>query len=178
MIDVYKNKKLHAEKYFITDLSKRIDALLKDKKVSKIEANLVQNYSPCNGYPGYSGCVDDILEFKEGMERKGVSFSLKIKFANFYKCYYKQGNDSWKKSQNIDGLVKLLQNDVRLQLLEGEKGWEDFLNDEMFMDVSEKNKTHLLEIATSKERIKREKVDKEILKYIKIKALGKPKTTK
>ena len=183
---IYKNTKhkKHAEGKFLKYLKENIlrnviDNPPTDSNIVEIKVVLVQNYSPCNQlYHGKSGCADKIVKFKKDMEDKNISISLTIKFANFYKCYYKQKNHSWKKSASINGLVKLRQNGVELQLLKGEQGWKDFLNNKMFVRVSKKYKTRLLERATSKKRIKRETVDEIILNYVETRASGKQITTK
>ena len=161
---VYKNGEHpnHAERYFLIDLEDEINTLQKDKevKVNKIQAKLVQNYSPCNNYSddGKSGCADDILEFIEDMEQKDVIFSLTIKFANFYKHTTES---------NREGLEKLLRNvDIELELLQGKDDWEAFLNNTNFVNLTKPERTELLERATSEERTNRETKDVEILEEI------------
>ena len=167
MIDVYRSTGQHAEGNFLSDLRKQIDTLLRDKKASKIcvEAYLVQNYSPCNNYNGNSGCADDILEFKEDMENREISFSLTIKFANFY-----LHKNKW----NSEGLQKLVKENVTLKVFQGEDDWKAFLNNDNFVTLTTNDKKELLERATSKERVKREEDDEEILKDI----IGKTKYNK
>ena len=170
MINIYRNGWLHAENYFLTDLRKEIDTLLKDKKINKIQAGIVQNYSPCNNYSGDSGCADDILKFKEDMENRDISFSLTIKFANFYRHQL---------FSNRAGLQKLLKNNVNLEVFQGKEDWKEFLNDEHFVYLTNEDKTELLRRATSDERAMREKVDKNILEDITARAKdnkGKQKT--
>ena len=157
MINIYRNGWLHAENYFLTDLREEIDTLLKDKKIYKIQAGIVQNYSPCNNYSGDSGCADDILKFKEDMENRDINFSLTIKFANFYRHYL---------LSNRAGLQKLIKNNVNLQVFQGKQDWKAFLNDEKFVNLTNDDKIELLKRATSEERVKREKIDKNILKDI------------
>jgi hypothetical protein len=165
---VYKNEghQEHAEGYFLADLEEKIATFSKDKKalkIYKIQANLVQNYSPCNNYSDdkKSGCADDILEFKKRM--RPINFSLRIKFANFY-CLDDKSN--------TDGLIKLLRNGVELELLQSEDDWKEFLYDETFVDLK------LLGMATSEGRKKREKEDVHILNGIKSEASGKQNATK
>jgi hypothetical protein len=167
---VYKNGgyQEHAERYFLDELAGRIKTLKEAnhvKKVNKIQAKLVQNYSPCNNYRTVvvagksvvSGCADDILQFKEYMEQQGITFSLTIKFGTFY---YHQ------KPPNKEGLKKLLRNGVKLELLQGKADWEAFLNDENFVELTDDEYTMLLERATSEERTNRETKDVEILDKI------------
>ncbi len=168
---VYKNEghQEHAEGYFLVDLEEEIATVSKDEKVlkiNKIQANLVQNYSPCNNYWHYSdgkksGCADDILEFKERMRMHRINFSLRIKFANFYRLDDKS---------NTEGLIKLLRNGVELELLQSEDDWKEFLYDETFVDLK------LLGMATSKGRKEREKDDVHILNMIKSEPLRVSKT--
>ena len=159
----------HAESQFLDSLRNII--LEKDKKIIQMNAELVQNYSPC------SDCASKFVEFIENTKKKDINFVLTIKFSNFYKCYYTQLNDSWKylspSKENIDGLVNLRRNDVALRLLEGERGWKEFLNDEFCGNITEENKTYAFKRATSQKRIEREKVDKIILQYIENKVSGK-----
>ena len=170
---VYKNQgyQEHAEGYFLHDLNDEITTLLKDGKVNKIQANLVQNYSPCNNYSGdkKSGCAYDILKFIKRMKKKGINFSLRIKFANFY---------LHKVESNRRGLRELLGKGVELELLRGEDGWEAFLNDETFVDLTEGESKELLKRATSEKRKEREEKDVEILNEIESEASGKQKATK
>ena len=160
---VYKNGEHpnHAEGYFLRDLKDEIETLLADEetKVTKVQAKLVQNYSPCNNYSddNKSGCADDILQFKESMRKKGINFSLTIKFATFY---------SHEVKSNREGLKKLLRNDVKLELLQGKDDWKEFLYDETFVNLK------LLRMATSEKRKEREKDDVEILNDIKSEASG------
>ena len=159
----------HAESFFIDDLQ----TLLQKEGVTEITATLVQNYSPCNAnHNDIERCADKILKFmKDNIEKKNVSFSLTIQFANFYKCYYKKEDEKWKKSPHINGLVKLRKNGVALQLLKGEEGWNDFFN--KFVDVSDEDKTRLRERAAL--RIDRENVDEIILNYVETKASAEAK---
>jgi hypothetical protein len=178
---VYKNGKHpnHAEGYFLGDLKDEIETLLADEetKVTKMQAKLVQNYSPCNNYRslppgGESGCADDILKFKRDMEQQDITFSLTIKFANFYL------HDD---ESNREGLRKLLRNGVELELLQGEYDWKKFLKDKTFVHLtngSNAEYTELFERATSKERKEREEDDVKIFKEITSKPKGKQKETK
>ena len=163
---VYKNEgyQEHAEGFFLNELRNKIKTLREAKevqKVNKIQANLVQNYSPCNNYSGDSGCANDILQFKEYMEQQGITFSLTIKFGTFY--YHKE-------PPNKEGLKKLLRNGVNLELLRGKAAWEAFLNNKNFVqlikDEYRDEYKELLQIATSKDRTVREKEDEKILNEI------------
>ncbi len=161
---VYKNGKRpnHAEGYFLGDLKDEIETLLADEetKVTKIQAKLVQNYSPC------SNCADKIVA---AVEKQNINVSLTIKFANFYRH---QG------ISNKTGLKKLLRKDVKLELLRGEKNWKEFLNDETFVNLTQDEYNELLERATSQEREEREEEDVKILNQIISEVSGKQKATK
>ena len=172
--DIYTNTKhKHAERRFLDDLRQTIDDLPAESTIAKIEVNLVQNYSPCNVADDERAyCADKILKFKNDMEQKKISFSLTIKFANFYLHYKKWNNE---------GLQKLVENNVTLEVFQGEDDWKAFLNNENFVDLTNDEKTELLKRATSDKREEREKVDKKILEDIIAKAKdnkGKQKTTK
>ena len=169
---VYRNgaHKNHAEKKFIKVLDDEIDELQQSEvSVNEIIVNLVQNYSPCR-----SICVKKIIDFKTKMEAQNIESSWTIKFANFYKIYYKRGKEKWKGSSEIFGLVDLLENGVTLQLLGGEQDWEEFLNKYVDPIV----KTRGLQLARSSGRKQREKHDTEIFAYINTRVSGKQKTTK
>ncbi len=146
---VYKNREYqeHAEGCFLHDLNDEITTLLEDGKVNKIQANLVQNYSPCRN------CADKILRFKATVEQRGITFSLTIKFANFY-CHWV--------TPNLDGLRRLKDSGVTLDLLEGENKWTEFLNDEDFVRLRNDEKEKLLNRAKSAARQNNEKKGKEI----------------
>ena len=158
---VYKSggRQKHAEGYFLGDLENEFQTLLEDEEtnVTKIQAKLVQNYSPCNK------CADKILKFKADVEQHSINFSLTIKFANFYRHDVEL---------NRKGLRKLLRNYVELELLQGKDDWKEFLNDETFVDLK------LLTMATSEKRKEREKDDVDILSEITSGAKGEKKATK
>ena len=139
--DVYKNETEHAEERFLAGLKNKIRQLLQNGKtaVTKIQAKLVQNYSPC------TNCADTILGFKAALaeEQQGITFSLTIKFANFYRHW---------ETPNLDGLRRLKDNGVTLDLLEGENKWTEFLHDEDFVRLHNVEKERLLNRATSKFR--------------------------
>lgn len=147
---VFKSDAKHAEvNFFDKFLSDKIQDLSRDYKVTCVEVDLVQNYSPCGD------CADEILKFIEG---KSYCFTLTIKFANFY---YHQDEG------NIKGLKKLLKNDIKLELLQGEDTWEVFLSNEKFIELRENEKEELLKKAASKKRKDREEKDVEIMHKIK-----------
>ena len=144
---VYENERHpnHAERRFLDDLTEEIDRLTAaESKVHKVEAKLVQNYSPCNS------CADRILQF----QTDDMDFFLTIKFANFYK-HREQANET--------GLKSLLQNNITLVLLQGEVEWKEFLNDEAFVDLTDQERKEMLVKAFSDERKERESLDREIL---------------
>jgi hypothetical protein len=111
--------------------------------MERIEADLVQNYSPC------SECADDFLNFIYERNRDGIKFSLKIEFANVYKDWV---------FDNKDGLKKLKKKGVRFELLEGEEKWRAFLNDETFVELTEREKTGWLNARARSEARKRNEV--------------------
>ncbi len=146
---VYKNESKHAEELFLAGLKNEIDRLLKNGKtaVTKIQAKLVQNYTPC------TNCADKILQFKAAVEQQGITFSLTIKFANFYRH---------REPPNLDGLRRLKDSGVTLDLLEGENKWTEFLHDEDFVRLTEEKKRRLLNRATSTFRRNNEQRGTEI----------------
>ena len=155
--NVYMNRNhRHAEKHFLDGLRREIDSL---NNVFKVEAELIQNYSPCNtpskGKPVLPGCADCILDFRTNLIAKNIDFSLTIKFANFY-------NHS--NSKNEQGLRKLLNTEnITLKLLQGEDGWEPFLKNTTFVNLNGEELDELYTRATSEDRKKREDEDRKIL---------------
>ncbi|CAB4045246.1 C-, partial [Paramuricea clavata] len=143
----------HAEERFLDELETEIS---KHHEVTKIEAKLVQNYSPC------SVCAHALIEFKKKMQNKNIDFSLTIKFANFYRHTL---------APNKEGLMNLLRNDVKLELLQGKDEWEAFLNYEN-IELTNDQYTKLLEMATSEERTNRETNDVKILSVIEFEAIA------
>ena len=154
---VYKNrvKRNHAESLFLRDLRK----IRNLKKVKEIQAHLVQNYSPCNKCKQEQqlGCADDILTFKDEMLEKGINFSLTITFANFYKHW---------KDANKKGLINLRRNGIKLELLQGESKWKQFLSDESFVNIKADEHEELFAKATSDKRKNRENDDEEIFQKL------------
>ena len=68
----------------------------------------------------------------------------------------KQGD----KNVDYEGLASLLQDDVKLELLQSDDESEDSLSDETFPDLTLDDCDGLLKRAKSKERVNREKKDK------------------
>ena len=131
---------IHPERHFLTELSGKIQ--LRKHQVKRIEAHMVQNYSPS------SRCADALLKFKDKRREEGIEFCLKIDFANFYR--------HWEK-QNRNSLKTLVKNGVALKLIQGEDDWRAFLDDEEFVKLAEHEKAKLLERAKSTARMSNEK---------------------
>ena len=138
----YQGKK-HTEIDFLEKLEDKIENEKgAGRQMERIEADLVQNYSPC------SECADAFVKFKDSRKREGIKLSLKIKFANFYRHW---------ETPNINGLKMLLENGVALKLLHGEDDWRAFLNDKTFVELTEHEKAKLFDRANSEDRKKKEK---------------------
>ena len=133
----------HAEILFLSQLRK-------DKThATKIEANLVQNYSPCRN------CADALIHFKREIEEENKEFSVSIKFANVY--YQGQG------------LKKLFENGEReLTLLQGEEHWNEFLNDTTLVSLTNDERDELFKEAMSEKRQDNERIGAEKIKNIKV----------
>lgn len=145
---VYKNERhsKHAERRFLDDLIEEINGVTAaGSKERKVEAKLVQNYPPCNA------CADRIIQFENNLD--GIA-DLTIKFANFF-LHPVPGNE--------ESLTNLLKNNIKLVLLQGEVEWEAFLNDEIFVDLTDRERKEMRVKALSDERKERENVDREIL---------------
>ena len=145
----------HAEECFLEALRENIGT----GKVNKVKAELVQNYSPC------SKCAMGFLNFKKEIERRKGEVILTIRFANFYN-FHKEPQ----KTENKSGLVNLSKNDVKLEVFQGERCWEELLNE---TDMKRTDMKDLLELAMSPQRKDRENKDKKILKGIRSDAQGK-----
>ena len=128
-------------------------------EVTNIQAKLVQNYSPCKN------CADKILRFKADVEQQGITFSLTIKFANFY-CHWEP--------PNLHGLRRLKNSGVTLDLLEGENKWTEFLNDEDFVRLRDDEKEELLNRAKSAARQNNEQKGKEIFNSNRLRNIPQP----
>ncbi|CAB4039606.1 DNA dC-, partial [Paramuricea clavata] len=150
----YQGEKIHSEIDFLKKLRDKIE---KEKgagrQMERIEADLVQNYSPC------SECADVFVKFKDFRKREGIKFSLKIEFANFYRHW---------ETPYINGLKRLLENGVALKLLHGEDDWRAFLNDKTFVELTEHEKAKLLDRANSEDRKKNEKQAIKIFNNIRL----------
>ena len=131
---------IYPERHFLTELSGKIQ--LRKHQVKRIEAHMVQNYSPS------SKCADALLKFKDGRREEDIEFCLKIDFANFYR--------HWEK-QNRNSLKRLVKNGVALKLIQGEDDWTAFSDDEEFVKLAEHEKAKLLQRAKSTARMKNEK---------------------
>ena len=115
----YNQRGRHAEVNFIDRLDKKIKSFdEKNYKKLKVEAKLVQNYFPCKS------CARKILDYQQYLTGRGIDFTLKITFANFYMHTVKD---------NLEGLMNLLQKDIALESLQGEAAWKTFLTDTDFM---------------------------------------------
>ena len=151
---------IHAEKLLIQQLREDIVEMeKKGQKVTEIVIQLVQDYAPCDDAKGMRGCATDIVEFKDEMEKQGKTINISITFANFYRWIGNVGYGP----QNMKGLKRLCENDVVLELLQGETMWQSLFNDNYLVILTEEDKVDLLKKATSEERKERVKEDKRLL---------------
>ncbi len=142
---------IHSERDFLEELRREIERREHaGHQIEKIHADLIQNLSPC------SNCADAFVKFKND-RRERIKFSLKIEFANFYR--------HWEELHR-NGLKMLLENGVALKLLQGEDDWKAFLNDTTFVELTEHEKTKLLDDAKSEDRKKNEKQAMKIFNKI------------
>ena len=144
----------HAEKRFLDKLETEIAK----HEVTKIEAKLVQNYSPC------SVCADALLEFRDKMQNKSIEFSLTIEFANVYLHTIPENRKGLRKLSSTNG--------IELKLLHD---WKAFL--ESIVQLTPVEKDALLIIARSNGRQNNEKRGAEILDKI-LREQGKQKQMK
>ena len=129
----------------------------KGQKVTEIVIQLVQDYAaPCDDTKGMRGCATDIVEFKHEMEKQGKTINISITFANLYRWI---GNFGY----GPQNMKRLCENDVVLELLQGETMWQSLFNDNYLVILTEEDKVDLLKKATSEERKEREKEDKRLI---------------
>ena len=143
---VYENERHpnHTERRCLDDLIDKINGLtVVGCEVRKVEAKLVQNYSPC-----YT-CSDRIIQFQNNLDDIA---DLTIKFANFYLHQVPENK----------GLKNLLQKPYKIGI-QGEVEWEAFLNDETFVDLTDYKSAKKCWLRHSDKREETENVDREIL---------------
>ena len=116
---------------------------------TEIDIKVYQNYSPCNDLCGNVSCAENIVQYKDSMERQGKTMNITILFANFYRTTTYSGNDEKRAMENRKGLRLLLSAQVKLQLLAEQEKWETFLYDGNLVDLSAEEKRSLLELAGS-----------------------------
>ena len=146
-------KDRHAEKRFLD----KLESTIKNQQVTRIEATLVQNYSPC------SVCADALVEFRDKMQNKSIEFSLTIEFANVYLHTIPENRKGLRKLSSTNG--------IELKLLHD---WEAFLESIKLTPVE---KDTLLIMARSNGRQNNEKRGAEILDVI-LQEQGKQKQMK
>ncbi|XP_045211247.2 uncharacterized protein LOC123562707 [Mercenaria mercenaria] len=153
---IFDNKKKHAEVSMIEDIGSKIEEIENERNTSirKCEIEVAINYSPCNE------CSEILISLKKGLEKKGVRIRLKITFANFYGC-----QRSTLKKNCIPGLVKLLQNDIKLNVFSTET-WDWLLHDVLCLKKSRKFQ-YLLDDDDLDKRKEREEIDYQILRGLK-----------
>ena len=145
----FRNKDGHAESRCLQQLKDM------GSKAKKIDVELIQSYAPCHE------CADKIIKYKKEMEEEGKEVSIKVEFANYY--YWigeKKTNEyGWK---NLDGLRKMAEKGIDLQLIQGKESWETLFGDHELVDLTEEDKNQLREKADSDERKERENIDRNL----------------
>ena len=137
---------IHRERDFLKELTGKIQC--RKLQVEKIKA---QNYST------YSKCADALLIIKDARRDGDIGFSLKIEFANIYRLWEK-----W----NRNSLKMLVKNGVALGSIQGEDDWKAFLNDERFVELTDREKPKLLESAELSARMNNERQGIKIFNHI------------
>ena len=147
---IFRNEfKSHAE----IKLLRRLEQ--EGNKETKINVELIQKYAPCHE------CADELIKFKETMEREGKEVSIKVIFANYYywigRSYTKVYG--WK---NLLKLKEMHDKGIDLQLLQGKESWENLFGDSHLVNLEDEEKEELLQKATSEKRQKREEYDRNL----------------
>ena len=153
---IFRNEfKSHAEIKLLRRLEREVQRLEQEGNKVKINAELISNYAPCHE------CADELIKFKETMERKGKEVSIKVIFANYYywigRCYTKEYG--WK---NLLKLKEMHNKGIDLQLLQGKESWESLFEDSDLVNLKDAEKVELLKKATSEKRQEREDHDRNL----------------
>ena len=153
---IFRNDSLHAEIKLLRQLELKVQQLEQEgNKVTKINVELIQNYAPCYV------CADELIKFKETMEREGKEVSIKVIFGNYYywigRSYTKEYG--WK---NLLKLKEMHDKSIDLQLLQGKESWETLFEDGNLVSLEDEEKEELLKKATSERRKWREVYDRNL----------------
>lgn len=146
----------HAEISYLRGLEREVQRLEREGgKVTKINVELIQNYAPCHE------CADEMISFKETMERERKEVSIRVIFANYYYWIGRHRTDvkGWK---NLLKLKEMHGKDIDLQLLQGKEQWETLFKDSDLVNLKDKEREELLQKATSEKRQKREEYDRKL----------------
>ena len=146
----------HAELLFLRQLELEVQQLQQGgNKVTKINAELIQNYAPCHE------CADAMITFKETMEKEGKEVSIKVIFANYYYWIGRHRTDM-KGWNNLLKLKEMHDKGIDLQLLQGKESWETLFGDSHLVNLQDEEKEELLQKATSEKRQRREEYDRTL----------------
>lgn len=153
---IFRNEfKSHAEIKLLRRLEREVQRLEQEGyKIPKINVELISNYAPCHE------CADEMIKFKETMEREGKEVSIKVIFANYYywigRYYTKEYG--WK---NLLKLKEMHDKGIDLQLLQGKESWESLFDSDL-VNLKDGEKVELLKKATSEKRQEREDYDRKL----------------
>ena len=142
------NKDGHAESRCLQQLK------LKGSEANKIDVELIQSYAPCHE------CAEKIIKYKNEIEEEGKEVSIKVKFANYY-FWIGEEKTNEKGKKSLDGLKKMGENGIDLQLFQGEE-WETLFEDPVLVNLNDEDKEQLRTEAYSKGRQQREKYDQNL----------------
>ena len=152
---IFRNDLLHAEIKLLRRLELEVQRLEQEGNKVKINVELISNYAPCHE------CADELIKFKETMEREGKEVSIKVIFANYYywigRSYTKVYG--WK---NLLKLKEMHDKGIDLQLLQGKESWENLFGDSHLVNLEDEEKEELLQKATSEKRQRREEYDRNL----------------
>ena len=154
---IFRNEfKSHAEIKLLRRLELEVQRLEQEgNKETKINVELISNYAPCHE------CADQLIKFKETMEREGKEVSIKVIFANYYywigRSYTKEYG--WK---NLLKLKEMHDKGIDLQLLQGKESWKSLFGDSHLVNLEDEEKEELLQKATSEKRQWREEYDRNL----------------
>ena len=152
---IFRNDLLHAEIKLLRRLELEVQRLEQEGNKVKINVELISNYAPCHE------CADELIKFKETMEREGKEGAIKVIFANYYywigRSYTKEYG--WK---NLLKLKEMHDKGIDLQLLQGKESWKSLFGDSHLVNLEDEEKEELLQKATSEKRQRREEHDRNL----------------
>ena len=140
----------HAEVCMLRDAE--LMRLLTSLPQATYTLEMVLSYSLCRR------CSDELINFKNRFKTSSINLRITMRISSFY-CTYKPLD-----TQNLDGLLNLVLENVILKTFDGDSDWMEFLRDVIY--IPEMYLRWWLAVASNPNRRRREYVDRCILKDI------------